>query len=203
MILKKPLFIAKQWEFKHTTTSPLYPQANKLMEKSVQTVKNLLIKANHDPYLGLLGNSNTHWWCRLTSTTTHEYTTQINHPNNGGSAASQSPQSTKNNGDIEAKILLWSAHPTPARLSGSWPGQRTHGKLLGNNGGKNCRNRKMLMKPPWTKLMYSLNYTLMLTFCRSLKKKLGEVFQWSKTALEGQIIHIWIITTIQQYIHSS
>lgn len=49
MILKKPLFIAKQWEFKHTTRSPLYPQANKLMEKSVQTVKNLLIKANHDP----------------------------------------------------------------------------------------------------------------------------------------------------------
>ena len=49
MILKKPLFIAKQWEFKHTTTSPLYPQANKLMEKSVQTVKNLLIKETMIP----------------------------------------------------------------------------------------------------------------------------------------------------------
>lgn len=62
MILKKPLFVAKQWEFKHTTTSPLFPLANKLMEKSVQTVKNLLIKAkqdNHDPYLGLLEYRNT------------------------------------------------------------------------------------------------------------------------------------------------
>ena len=83
------------------------------------------------------------------------------------------------------------------------PGQRTQGKLVGNDGGKNCRNRKMLMKLSWTKLMYSLNYTLMRTFCRSLKKKLGEVFQWSQIALEGQIIHIWIITTIQQYIHLS
>ena len=36
---------------------PLYPQANGLVEKSVQTVKNLLTKANQDnldPYLGLL-----------------------------------------------------------------------------------------------------------------------------------------------------
>ena len=47
----------KQWEFKHTTTSPLYPQADGLVEKSVQTVKKLLTKAeqdNHDPYLGLI-----------------------------------------------------------------------------------------------------------------------------------------------------
>ena len=36
---------AKQWEFKHTTVSPLYPQANGLVEKEVQTVKNLLTKA--------------------------------------------------------------------------------------------------------------------------------------------------------------
>ena len=53
---------AKQWEFKHTTTSPLYPQANGLVEKSVQTVKNLLIKAKQDhcdPYLGLLEYRNT------------------------------------------------------------------------------------------------------------------------------------------------
>ena len=47
----------KQWEFKHTTTSPLYPQADGLVEKSVQTVKTLLTKAeqdNHDSYLGLI-----------------------------------------------------------------------------------------------------------------------------------------------------
>ena len=52
----------KQWEFKHTTTSALYPQANRLVEKSVQTIKNLLTKAkqdNRDPYLGLLDYRNT------------------------------------------------------------------------------------------------------------------------------------------------
>ena len=41
---------------------PLYPQANGLVEKSVQTVKNLLTKAkqdNRDPYLGLLEYRNT------------------------------------------------------------------------------------------------------------------------------------------------
>ena len=52
----------KQWEFKYTTTSPLYPQANGLVEKSFQTIKNLLTKAkqdNRDPYLGLLEYRNT------------------------------------------------------------------------------------------------------------------------------------------------
>ena len=48
---------ADQWEFKHTTVSPLYSQANGLIEKAAQTVKNLLTKAkqdHRDPYLGLL-----------------------------------------------------------------------------------------------------------------------------------------------------
>ena len=52
----------KQWQFKHTIISPLYPQANGLVEKSLQTVKNLLTKAkqdNRDPYLGLLEYRNT------------------------------------------------------------------------------------------------------------------------------------------------
>ena len=40
--------LAKQWEFKHTTVGPLYPQANGLVEKEVQTVKNLLTKAKQD-----------------------------------------------------------------------------------------------------------------------------------------------------------
>ena len=52
----------KQLEFKHTTTSPLYPQANGLVEQSVQTLKNVLTKAKQDirdPYLGLLEYRNT------------------------------------------------------------------------------------------------------------------------------------------------
>jgi len=36
---------AKQCEFKHTTVSPQYPQANGLVEKEVQIVKNVLTKA--------------------------------------------------------------------------------------------------------------------------------------------------------------
>ena len=53
---------AKRWEFKHTTVSPLYPQANGRVEKKVQTVKNLLTKAKQDrrdPYLRLLEYRNT------------------------------------------------------------------------------------------------------------------------------------------------
>ncbi|KAK2552099.1 Transposon Ty3-I Gag-Pol polyprotein [Acropora cervicornis] len=53
---------AKSWEFKHTTTSPLNPKANGLVEKAVQTVKSLLPKAkqdSRDPYLALLEYRNT------------------------------------------------------------------------------------------------------------------------------------------------
>ena len=53
---------AKSWEFKHTTTSPLNPQANGLVEKAVQTVKSLLTKIKQDsrgPYLALLEYRNT------------------------------------------------------------------------------------------------------------------------------------------------
>ena len=53
---------AKSWEFKQTTTSPLNPQANGLVEKAVQTVKSLLTKAKQDssdPYLALLEYRNT------------------------------------------------------------------------------------------------------------------------------------------------
>ena len=53
---------AQKWEYKHTTVSPLNPQANDLVEKAVQMVKNLLIKGKkdgRDPYLSLLEYRNT------------------------------------------------------------------------------------------------------------------------------------------------
>ena len=48
---------AHEWGFKVTTTSPRYPQANGLAERNIQTIKQLLRKADHegrDPYLALL-----------------------------------------------------------------------------------------------------------------------------------------------------
>ena len=48
---------AKVWEFQHTTSSPGYPQSNEQVERTVQTVKNLLQKAHEsgqDPYLSIL-----------------------------------------------------------------------------------------------------------------------------------------------------
>ena len=45
------------WEIQHITSSPLYPQSNGQVERTVQTVKNLLKKArdsHEDPYLSIL-----------------------------------------------------------------------------------------------------------------------------------------------------
>ena len=146
MILKKPLFIAKQWEFKHTTRSPLYPQANKLMEKSVQTVKNLLIKANHDPisdYRGIVtpiddvaSPAQLLMSRRLRSiipTTEAQLLPEVLDP--------QKIMET-----LKQKYYFDQHIPHLPGLAEVDPGQRTQGKLVGNNGGKNCRNRKMLMK---------------------------------------------------------
>lgn len=47
----------EKWNFKLTTTSPIYPQSNGMSEKSVSIVKNILRKAGEegqDPYIGLL-----------------------------------------------------------------------------------------------------------------------------------------------------
>ncbi|KAF2897820.1 hypothetical protein ILUMI_08355 [Ignelater luminosus] len=47
----------QEWEFRHITSSPLYPQSNELVERNVQIVKKSLIKAkqaNRDMYLVLL-----------------------------------------------------------------------------------------------------------------------------------------------------
>ena len=44
---------AKDWGFKHTTSSPRFPQANGEVERAVKTTKSLL-KKEKDPSKGLL-----------------------------------------------------------------------------------------------------------------------------------------------------
>ena len=45
---------ANNWDFKHVTSSPGYPQSNGLAEKTVQTVKDILSKAKADGHSALL-----------------------------------------------------------------------------------------------------------------------------------------------------
>ncbi|CAB3981992.1 retrotransposon-like family member retr-1 [Paramuricea clavata] len=52
----------ESWEFKHTTVSPLNSQANGLAERTVQTIKDILVKSKkdqQDPYLSLLEYRNS------------------------------------------------------------------------------------------------------------------------------------------------
>ena len=48
---------SKQYGFQHVTTSPYYPQANRLIERNVQTVMNIMQKCKKsgaDPHLAML-----------------------------------------------------------------------------------------------------------------------------------------------------
>ena len=55
---------AKEWGFKHVTSSPRFPQSNGEVERGVRTVKNLLLKAE-DPAKGLLANRSTPLACKF------------------------------------------------------------------------------------------------------------------------------------------
>ena len=53
---------AERWEFKHTTSSPRFPQSNGRAENAVKTAKSLMLKAKEsggDPLLALLDWRNT------------------------------------------------------------------------------------------------------------------------------------------------
>lgn len=53
---------SKEWDFEHKFSSPEYPQSNGMVERTIQTVKNILKKAIHDnkdPYLTMLEFRNT------------------------------------------------------------------------------------------------------------------------------------------------
>ena len=58
------LHFAKEWGFKHTTSSPRFPQSNGEVERGVRTVKNLITKEK-DPAKGLLAYRSTPQACKF------------------------------------------------------------------------------------------------------------------------------------------
>ena len=57
-------YFAKEWGFKHSTSSPRFPQANGEVERRVRTVKNLLTK-EEDPAKALLAYRSTPLACKF------------------------------------------------------------------------------------------------------------------------------------------
>ena len=58
---------ASTYQFKHTTSSPYYPQGNAFAKRTVKTVKSLMKKSD-DTYLALLTYRPTPFpWCKLSS----------------------------------------------------------------------------------------------------------------------------------------
>lgn len=49
---------SKEYQFKHETSSPMYPQGIAEAERAVQTIKRLLIGAK-EPYIAVITQSNT------------------------------------------------------------------------------------------------------------------------------------------------
>ena len=63
---------SKTWGFEHTTSSPHYPRSNGFVERSIQTVKNLMRKClenKEDIYLAMLCLRTTHIDSNLQSPT--------------------------------------------------------------------------------------------------------------------------------------
>ena len=59
---KECIQFAQEWGFEINTSSPRYPQSNGMSERTIQTVKNRLKKAEddgNDPYIALLEYRNT------------------------------------------------------------------------------------------------------------------------------------------------
>ena len=73
---------AKEWGFKHTTSSPRYPQANGEVERAVRTVKGILKKEKLGPNKGAVGiqiYTNSKWI--LTSRTPYGKKDKVNNSN--------------------------------------------------------------------------------------------------------------------------
>jgi transposase InsO family protein len=85
------------WGFMHIKSSPIYPQSNGIIEKSAQTVKNLITKASENgdyPYPGLLEyrNAPVRWPC-FSSTAPYESTVAINTTMHGQSSTKENSTS--------------------------------------------------------------------------------------------------------------
>ena len=164
---------AESWEFKHTTVSPLNPQANGLVERTVQTIKDLLVKSKkdqRDPYLSLLEYRNTPiddvgspaqllMNRRLRSRipqTISQLKPRVPDPVEVKKKLNLKQQKQKFYYDRQSKSLtkLHEGDRIRVRMKGSWkPGVVTREeetprsyRVQTDNGGEYRRNRRMLLK---------------------------------------------------------